>query len=75
MIKTADFVSELKQNGAGLFAGVPDSLLKSFSAYLEGEDNHVICANEGAAVALAGGHYMAAGSPAVVYMQNSGFGN
>ncbi len=75
MIKTADFVSELKQNGAGLFAGVPDSLLKSFSAYLEGEDNHVICANEGAAVALAGGHYMTTGSPAVVYMQNSGFGN
>lgn len=75
MIKTADFVSFLKQKGAGLFAGVPDSLLKSFSAYLEGEDNHVICANEGAAVALAGGHFMATGSPAVVYLQNSGFGN
>jgi len=36
---------------------------------------HVVAANEGAAVGLAAGHYLATGKPAVVYMQNSGIGN
>src|SRR5690606_28831548 len=36
---------------------------------------HVIAANEGAAVGLAIGHYLASCSPALVYLQNSGLGN
>ena len=32
-------------------------------------------ANEGGAVALAAGHYLRTGAPALVYMQNSGQGN
>ena len=35
----------------------------------------MIAANEGGAVGLAAGHYIATGKPALVYMQNSGQGN
>jgi phosphonopyruvate decarboxylase len=35
----------------------------------------VIAANEGAAVGIAIGHYLRTGTPAAVYLQNSGFGN
>ena len=62
----------------GLFTGVPDSLLKDFCAYITDHtpaERHIIAANEGAAVAIAAGHYLATGKPALVYMQNSGIGN
>ena len=39
------------------------------------EGRHITAANEGGAVALAAGHYLAAEKPALVYMQNSGLGN
>ena len=61
-----------------LFTGVPDSLLKDFCAYITDHapaGRHIIAANEGAAVAIAAGHYLATGKPALVYMQNSGIGN
>ncbi len=63
--------------GVDFFVGVPDSLLKSFCAYVTDNcaESHVIVANEGGAVALAAGHYLATGKPALVYMQNSGQGN
>ncbi len=38
-------------------------------------DANVIAANEGGAMALAAGHYLASGRPACIYMQNSGIGN
>jgi phosphonopyruvate decarboxylase len=34
-----------------------------------------VAANEGNAIALAAGHYLASGRPGVVYLQNSGLGN
>jgi phosphonopyruvate decarboxylase len=61
-----------------LFTGVPDSLLKDLCACITdhtASGRHIIAANEGAAVAIAAGHYLAAGKPALVYMQNSGIGN
>lgn len=64
--------------GVSFWAGVPDSLLKSFCAYVTDNapaDRHVITANEGSAVGVAAGHYLATGEPAVVYLQNSGLGN
>lgn len=64
--------------GVEFWTGVPDSLLKNFCAYVADtvpSGNHVIAANEGGAVAMATGHYLATGKPAVVYMQNSGLGN
>lgn len=77
MIEPSLFVDRLRKSGVDFFTGVPDSLLKSFCAYLTDTsgDSHVIAANEGGAVALASGHYLATGHPALVYMQNSGQGN
>ncbi len=78
MISPELFVKTLSQCGINFYAGVPDSLLKQLCSYLaanlDGAHN-IIAANEGAAVALAAGHYLASGKPGVVYMQNSGEGN
>jgi len=61
------------------FAGVPDSLLQPFYNYLVNKfgisDRHIIAPNEGCAVAIAAGHYLATGETPVVYLQNSGIGN
>ncbi len=68
----------IRGQGIRFFTGVPDSLLKDFCAYVTdnmADEEHVITANEGNAVALAAGHYLGTGSPALVYMQNSGIGN
>ena len=78
MIRPEYFIEKLRENGIDCFAGVPDSLLKNICAYIT--DNcdarhNIITANEGAAVGLAAGHYLATGKPACVYMQNSGEGN
>lgn len=77
MIEASKFVEQLRTAGVTFFTGVPDSLLKSFCAYITDNcgANHVIAANEGGAVGLAAGHYLAMGKPALVYMQNSGQGN
>ena len=76
-INVKNFVECQRLLGVEFFTGVPDSLLKSFCAYVTDKcgNNHVIAANEGGAVALAAGHYLATGKPALVYMQNSGQGN
>lgn len=77
MIDAGAFIDCLKGCGIDFFTGVPDSLLKSFCAYVTNNcgAHHVIAANEGGAIALAAGHYLATGEPALVYMQNSGQGN
>jgi len=78
MISSEQFLSCLLDAGIHFFAGVPDSLLKEFCACVSDKidaTHHKICANEGNAVAMAAGHYLATGNPALVYMQNSGLGN
>lgn len=77
MIEVENIVGVLKGAGVDFFTGVPDSLLKSFCAYVTDNcaENHVIAANEGGAVGLAAGHFLATRRPALVYMQNSGQGN
>ena len=78
MISPAFFIAKLKEYGIDFFAGVPDSLLKSVCAFITDNfdvQHNIISANEGAAVGLAAGHYLATGKPACVYMQNSGEGN
>ena len=66
--------------GADFYTGVPDSQLKALCDCLTavyGTDpmHHVIAANEGNAVGLAAGYYLATGKTAAVYLQNSGEGN
>lgn len=77
-INCALLFDSLKNNGVNFFAGVPDSLLKDFCAYITdnaSNKEHIIAANEGAAVALATGHYLATGKVPLVYFQNSGLGH
>lgn len=78
MISPNFLVDTLVKDGLDFFTGVPDSLLKQVCAYIKDNfDSHhnIIAANEGGAVALAAGHYLATGKPGVVYLQNSGEGN
>jgi phosphonopyruvate decarboxylase len=78
MIEAGAFLEALQHAGVQFFTGVPDSLLKELCACFSDrlpEHKHVIAANEGGATGLAMGHYLATGSPAMVYMQNSGLGN
>lgn len=78
MISPELFIEKLRTEGINFFAGVPDSLLKNVCAYITDhfdERHNIIAANEGAAIGLAAGHYLATGEPACVYMQNSGEGN
>ena len=67
----------LAENGVTFFAGVPDSHLNGFCNYALAHfpDRTVIAANEGNAVGIASGHYLATGQIPLVYMQNSGMGN
>ncbi|CAF5041716.1 unnamed protein product [Rotaria sp. Silwood1] len=75
----AKFYQQIKTIcGINFFCGVPDSLLKDFCAYVTKNvpsSHHIITANEGSAVGLACGSYMATGQPSLVYLQNSGLGN
>lgn len=78
MIEPNQFVDSLAAVGIEFYAGVPDSLLKDFCAYVDDHGKpgqHVITANEGNAVAMASGYHMATGKSALVYLQNSGLGN
>ena len=78
MIRPEYFIEKLRESGIDCFAGVPDSLLKNICAYITDHcdaQHNIIAANEGAAVGIAAGHYLATGKPACVYMQNSGEGN
>ena len=78
MIKTDEFYKELINNNIEFFTGVPDSLLKSFCAYIKDNvesEKNITAANEGNAVAIASGYYLSTGKIGLVYMQNSGIGN
>tara|TARA_B100000519_G_C14243378_1_gene438470 strand:- start:764 stop:1894 length:1131 start_codon:yes stop_codon:yes gene_type:complete len=77
-IKPIDFYNELSSHGIEFFTGVPDSLLKEFCLCVDDfipNEKHIITANEGNAIALATGYYLAQKSLPLVYMQNSGLGN
>ena len=78
MIRSEFFIEKLRESGIDCYTGVPDSLLKNICAYITDHfdaQHNIIAANEGAAVGLAAGHYLATGQPACVYLQNSGEGN
>lgn len=78
MISPKFLLDELVQFGIVFYTGVPDSLMKNFLLYLDGQSNrviHVPAANEGGAIGLAAGHYLSTRKCPLVYMQNSGMGN
>ena len=78
MIDSETFYQTLLEKDVGFFVGVPDSLLGSFCACIaqhSPQNQHLITANEGAAIGTAAGYYLATGKLPLVYMQNSGLGN
>ena len=73
-------LDECRKAGIDYFAGVPDSFLKGLCDELYdrfGTDSpvHTVAHNEGGAIGLCAGHFLATGKPALCYMQNSGLGN
>ena len=78
MIGPTRFIDALERAGVRFVAGVPDSLLRGACRAIEATfpaERHVVSANEGGAVALAAGQYLATGAVPLVYLQNSGLGN
>lgn len=77
-MKAYELLEQIEKRGIHVVAGVPDSTLKQFCDGLktyQGNLRHYVPANEGAAVGIAVGSFLASGKPACVYMQNSGIGN
>ena len=77
MIKVNTLINLFKSNGIDFFTGVPDSVLKELSFYLQnkGGKNHVIAPNEGSAISIGIGHYLSTNKIPIIYMQNSGLSN
>lgn len=77
MTDIKNLISALEKMNLTFFTGVPDSLLNDFCLALEEYcgKNNIMAANEGNAVGIATGYYLATGKIPVVYMQNSGIGN
>jgi phosphonopyruvate decarboxylase len=78
MVNQSILFEALDRLGVKFFTGVPDSLLNDFCLYLTNnipDNRHVMAANEGNAIGIAAGNYMATGNIPLVYMQNSGIGN
>lgn len=74
------YVKKIREIGIETITGVPDSTLKVFCDYIANEGksffpHQITAANEGGAIGIAIGEYLATGKPACVYMQNSGLGN
>jgi phosphonopyruvate decarboxylase len=78
MIDPEDFLASLEKSDIRFVTGVPDSLLKDVCACVTAKlsaTQHIIATNEGSAIGLAIGQYLASGRPSLVYLQNSGLGN
>ncbi len=78
MLRAEIIFNVFRSSGVDFFTGVPDSLLEDFCAYVSDHTDHIhhiIAANEGVAIGLAAGHYLATENAPLVYMQNSGIGN
>lgn len=72
-----ELLAHLRGLGVNFATGVPDSLLAPLSHAIEATADlkHVAAPNEGVALSLAMGHWLADGGVPLVYMQNSGLGN
>jgi phosphonopyruvate decarboxylase len=76
MIEAGDFIQSARREGFELYSGVPCSYLKPFiNAVIDSDElRYIGAANEGDAVAIAAGAFLA-GVRGVAMFQNSGFGN
>ena len=55
-----DLIKTLKKNKVNFFTGVPDSILKKLSIFLQNKKKkeHVLAVNEGSAVSIGIGYYL-----------------
>lgn len=79
-MQTSFFLDACQSAGIDFYTGVPDSFLRGlcdelYTRYGTNGSRHLVAANEGGAIGLCAGHYLATGRPALCYMQNSGLGN
>lgn len=78
-MKASIFLQNISEIGIHTITGVPDSTLKQFCDVVQLDSGkkfkHYVTANEGAAVGLATGEYLATKRPCLIYLQNSGLGN
>ena len=77
MIKIHSLIKTLNERDINFYTGVPDSILKDLSSYLEkkSKKEHILATSEGSAVSMGIGYYLATKKVACVYMQNSGLSN
>ena len=78
MIKIEDLYKIFSKNNIEFFTGVPDSLMKDFSNFLEdniSETKHLISCNEGNSVSYGIGYHLVTNKIPLIYLQNSGLGN
>lgn len=77
MIKIESLIKILEKNKSNFFTGVPDSVLKELSNFLQDKNKkkHIVATNEGSAVSIGIGHYLSTKKMPCVYMQNSGLSN
>ena len=76
MLFVENLFKVLKKNKVNFFSGVPDSILKNFSLYLEKKKlKNIVAANEGSAVSIGIGSFLEKKKISCVYLQNSGLGN
>ena len=60
MVFVENLFNLLKKSNINFFTGVPDSILKNFSIYLENLNlkQHIIATSEGSAVSIGIGYYL-----------------
>ncbi len=77
MILVENLFNTLKKNKIDFFTGVPDSILKEFSSFLEKLTikQHMIAVNEGSAASIGIGYYLSTKKIPCIYLQNSGLSN
>jgi len=78
MVKVSDFLKCLKNHKLKYICGVPDSVLSPLISYLNKKNKyftHRVTVNEGGAIGLASGYFLATKKIPLVYFQNSGLGN
>ena len=69
------FFKCLATHNVDFFTGVPDSLLKNVCAYITdntSKENHIIAANEGNALSLGIGYYLATNKIPLIYLSPRG---
>ena len=77
MVFVENLFNTLKKSNINFFTGVPDSILKNFSIYLENLNfkQHIVATNEGSAVSIGIGYYLSTKKIPCIYLQNSGLSN